>query len=822
MMKTIFLLFAMLALVGRGVAFDTTYAPDQHAVILAIQCDDRVDSQFVNLAREYSIPISFAPYSTAGATIIDYDSLYAKGGYTDAMVTLAAGYGMYFSTHAQRQSPTAYNAGGGDSLLAVWDAEQTWLKALIHASPGVSADLSSHVWTGHVNSPRVRALAKNYGYTWTRGALSNSKDLYLSANGWANSTGAEDFIAPAMLHRALVPSFSAYRLTNYAAAESLWQASTVADTTHLWKGTREALNVAASHNALIVLNIHPGWGAPHAETEADSIAEVWAGIPTTYAGLLDSIRFATRRGKAESSQFARDGRNDVSAYQLDYILRSAQYWADSTEDVDGVSRLCVVNLNEFMRNDHANFRNDNSSDTSAVSDWWAGGTGLTEAYWTSNTGLYARDPALDVNHKVYIDGTGDVKAGNGTHEYPLPRTAWDHLFNCDADFINVSGDTLTITTDSDFRCGNVDLDFGGLRLLTSSNATVNLYIGGTGANYYQHNITLRNGTFDNAASTNTNASLYIGQASSAVEDSLRAYDVTLYGMTFENGERPFVVSNSVNTVADSCFFTPGAGAASDETASSGVFQTSRAKNLLVRNSLIDMSDCGIQSVALYNFATLEDSLRFINNVVVLGNAGTSTDAHYAIRTDSDSTATNAMNLRYDGNYIANSQDTPGNFWRTDDGNQVYDADAFITWIKSDTDTYEPLKLYDSQGYAIGAFDYTSDVSDTLRFGGYKWAGSAQTGSHASIGPIQYAQPLITLTAAGNSTVQSYQVQTVGSAAQLYLNGFLSASDSTDASTFLKIERPRSYADQSAVDIILSSYEALPDSQKVLMKIGIAD
>lgn len=820
-MRQILFLIMLLASTALA-AFDTTPVPNQHAAIVSFQCDDRVDTQFVHIANEFGININFAPYRLGGTQIQDYDSNFtAASGYTDFAIRYGDDKGMSFAMHSQSNSPTVVVAGGRDSLTWIWDSEGEWLENVLTRGLAKTDErldpTLGYVWTGHVNSPEVRAMAMEHGFTYTRGNLSDSKDLYLSKSGWLSSTGGTPFPPACMTHRALIPSISMYRLTTAMVGDSLYQTSTASDTTHLWRGTLNFLNNMAAHNGFGVLNIHPGWGLPYSETEADTIVTSWVQIPDNYAGAADSILFGTRRGVT--------GRNDVSGYQLSYILKAMEWWSDSTADVDGVTRLCVPDLNAVMLNQQMNWRNDNSSDPDAVSDWSpskaAGST--TNDYWESNTGLYARDPALQINRVTYIDGSGTVKAGNGTAQYPLPAGAIMHLFNTKVVYTgHAVGDTLVLPRPS-WRGANVDVDFAGLTIEPSAVNATALMLDSTSTNVYLHNITLRNFTMDQLATTATTSGLHIGNSGSQQADSTRVTDVLIKGATFINGEQAVYAYNANRVTIDSCFFYPGLGAITDNGSTWPLFTGAYLKGGLVRNSVFDMNDSGGnagsgQSGAIQMVAHGLDSLRILNNVFLLGNSADTDDPQAVIRTPA---VNSSLKLRLSGNYISDAivGSTAAGKWLFTTGYAALSLSQLAdTLALYNSGVYVPVRNYRATGWGIGGYDYLTEHSDTLYWGGYTGPGTAQPERrYASIGPLLYTSgPQPYISAAQSAGFPAYSKKTLDQLVDLYeTRGILADSDPLDPTTYIPV-KPAALSDPAGLanqELFIESYMALPDSTR---------
>lgn len=728
-MKQLILLLVLLgSWAAQAANFDTVHEPGKHNAVVVFQCDDRVDSQFVNVANYHGIKINFAPYKVGGTTIIDYDSLYAKGEYTQSIITWAEGQGMTFATHASAQSPALVDTFGIDSLKNVFDSEGQWLRSRLATSQ--KENVLGHVWTGHVNNPITRAFAKDYGYTYTRGGWGNSKDIYLSAHGWLSPSGASAFYPTAMNHRALLPSCSMYRLTNGALADSLYQLSTVADTTNLWRGTLDFLNTLANRNGFAVLNIHPGWGGPHAETEADTLTESWAVITNTFAGSADSIRFNSRKGATT--------RNDVSAYQLDYILNAMEWWSDSVKDADGVSSLCIAEINQLVKGSSANWRNDNSSNWRSVSDWVTPASGTpTYAYWESNDGLYAKDPALDRARTVYVDGTGTVNAGNGTRQFPLPTRTWPYLFNCTVEFINHSaGDNYEGVAGQTVYTGNVTYNLNGLDMVESdSTDSIIEYDDSDG---YAKNVTWKNGGFKYASVKPHDdiPAIYLGKGQAFPDDSLSIEDFTLYGVTIDSTNTGLSSSATKNLVIDSCYIYTTDFDATD--VSYALFLTTTTKNPLIRNSYIsgEKADEGWYAIDTGGSTAddIADSARVINNILVVGAGSGGTQ--YLFRAASDSSAATYWKWRFDGNYYINNESSD-DIMRDIGGSRNITVAEWMAHLATAEPTFAPVRQVAFPG-SYAAFSVGTTVNDTIRYDGYTGAGSVQTTGYASIGPTKYS------------------------------------------------------------------------------------
>lgn len=795
----------LLLLACTGRAFDTVYSPGQHSAIISIQCDDTADTSFVNVAVEHGVTIDFAPYPYGG--VIDIDSNFVKGeAYKEFALRYAKDRGMTFSMHDQPQAPTIAGTYGRDSLITRWNNEKAWLRGVV----GGSGD-RGFVWVGHVTNPETRAMAREYGMKFTRGGITYSPDLYLAHVGRQTGTGAFGFPPLSMLHKILVPSCSMYRLTGYDSADSLKHASTAADSTYLFRGTVNFLNTLAANNAYAVWNIHPGWTGVHQETQADTIAaNTWVRVER-YGAAVDSIQFSKRRGNTS--------RNDVSSYQLDYILKAAQWWSDSTLAVDGVSRLCIANIQELMDSPSANMREDNSLDPDSVADTFTGGD---ETYWVSRDGLFAKDPALDRSRQYYVDGSGTVKAGNGTAAYPLPRTAWNDLFNCVATFVNVDGDTLNLVNPITGFGGEVDIDFGGL-IVTRTTDNANAFtFKPTSNSYYNKGVTWRNLTVDLDAGT-TGYAFQFGGATSALHDSLRTSDATIKGVTIKNGKFGIIASNVSNLVVDSCFVTPGAGAFSDVSGTILYSSGTINYNTLLRNSVWDLSDCGTSSMVM-DFATTlppDDSLRFVNNVVKLGNALDTDDLHWLIRTNNDSTANGAKKIRIAGTYIANSRvgALGPDIWASNQRGQNYDLAELTTYLAPGG--MGVSKSYIATGWAF-AYNHITNASDTTRFGGYTGTGSRETGLTASIGPSVFGYyPLVWTSGAVQGRAAAATLQGPWEVLSLVNNGVLTTSNETDTDTWFEI--PRIY-DESSLAVarsFLDAWEKWPAASQAKVRFKVS-
>lgn len=741
-MRQYMLLILLLLCARTALGFDTTPDPDKHWLYITVVLDDRADSQVVNVCNEFDIPLTIAPYQSAATQIIDYDSTdfngngtAAKGEYNDWLIGWAAEQGATFADHDQPQAPLTVATSGRNAMYNRWDTQNAWLKQQI--SRVQTPEVDGFVWVGHVNSPEVRAMAKVQGYNWTRGALANSKDLYLGNHGWESESGALPFLPPCMLHKSLVPSFSLYRLNSSGAVPQDTTAAgvpAVSDSAGWWDGVWTAFDQARRGNQFWVLNPHPGWGVPWAETESDTIATTWCHTPDG-----DSLRFATRRGVYS--------RNDVSPFQLSFILKRLKVIDDSLFAADGVRRICVVEMNSFMRDNAANWRTDDSSNPDAVSDWNPSiSSGLDNPYWQSNTGLYARDPELNINKTIYVDGSGTRTAGNGTQAFPLPASALPSLFNCKVKFVgHAVGDTLVLQRPL-WMTGNVDVDFAGLTITPASVNTSAFLIDSTGANVYLHNVTLRNFTLDGMATTATTPVFYVGSGTGVV-DSLRTTDFTIKGATFINAEDPLYIYNAKRAVVDSCFFLPGQGAITNNGITWALQTGAYCAGGVIRNSVFNMDDCGGGtgdaagsgvSGAIQMAGHAPDSLRIIDNVFILGNTADTDDYQAVLRTP----AVNAsLTARLSGNYIATSGvgTNASKVWLFTTG---YSAGTLAqladTMALYSSGAFVPTKNFLNTGYAIGAYSYLTNVSDTLRYGGYAGVGSAQYGNTtASIGPKLY-------------------------------------------------------------------------------------
>lgn len=825
MRQTLFLILLALACVSR--AFDTVYVPGQHSLVLPIQCDDRVDSQFVNIATDWGIVINFAPYVQAGNQITDQDSNFATGAYTDFAITYAQSAGMSFATHASDQSPGIVNTHGRDSLNAIFDYESNWLKSKLR-----SADHPiGHVWTGHVNSPETRAMARAHGYTYTRGSLAYSRDLYLGAYGWANNSAAAKMGPMCMLHRALIPSIP----TNTAFG-TLATDQAVTDTTGLWEAVYDFCTEAAGKNGFGVLNIHPGWGLPWAETESDTM--VVSTVTVAKYGTGDKTIKAR-------SRFGSNDRNDVSSYQLDYILAAMDYWDDSCYAADGVRRLCIPDLNVLMQATTPNWRNDNSSDPDDVSDWSAGKAAgsTTNDYFVSDTGLYAWDPALTpiAEKVIYIDGTGDVKAGNGTETYPLPWNSLNSLFNCTVEVTgHAAGDTLTLKEYHEPssgwvgtwfwtpRTGNVTYDLNGLTILAPSSASTTKAIvqydslGSAKGNYFNHNIEWHDGTFDFAAATGAIGAFTIGNTSSAEVDSLDQVDILLKGITFRKGVSMLKARGCKDVVVDSCFFVHNM-----TTAGCTSFMTGEiTKNALIRNSHFNLYDAGASSIVVDLNTTLEpaDSLRFINNIVILGDSSPTTSAHYLLRSTNatvDTTGTLANSLRFSRNYVVNNITgaSSANIWNDLARAAARPWSQFQARITAYNSGFSGTMFFPGPR---ASFNYLTQANDTLRFGGYAGTGANTENGNAWIGPSTYGYlPLLWTSGAIQGRPATATLAGPWEALKFVNAGILATSSATDPDTWFEI--PRIY-DESSLAVarsFLDAWEKWPSAAQAKVRFRVS-
>ena len=817
-MRHIFLLLLLLPLVARA-AVDNIPDPDKHWLYVGAVLDDRGDTTIVNVCREYNMPLMIAPYRLGGTQMIDIDSTdfdgdgsATKGEYAEFSLKWAAARGVKFANHDSAVSTAVVAAGGRDSMVTRWNAEHRWLRSLL---PSYAKDIDCYVWTGHVNSPELRVMAKRQGYGWTRGDIGYSRDLYLSAKGWELESGARSFLPPCMTHRSLVPSFSLYRLNSSGSVPQDTTAAgipAVSDSAGWWDGVYDAFMEGRKSNQLWVLNPHPGWNIPFAETEADTISEQWCHMPDG-----DSLRFATRRGAF--------GRNDVSGFQWSIILHRLKNIDDSLYAADGIRRICFVDMSDFINNPLANFRSDDSSDPDLVSDWTPAGGATSEPQWTSNNGLYAKDPALNRNHVIYVDGTGERTAGNGTLAHPLPHTALDHLFNCKVIFTGHSaGDSLEYD-ELTWRTGNVDVDFAGLTLLPATAGQEMFVLDTLSTNYYLHNITLRNFTMDQKATSASTPGIYFGPALETA-DSLRLSGATLKGVTCINGESAVYVYSSEDATIDSCFFKLGEGAIEDNSSTFAIRVGAESSNTLIRNSLFDYSDVGgntgsASGVAIYLVGHTPDSLRVLNNSFALGSAAQPTDIHKVLRVPADNSQ---LKLRFAGNYIANGStngDKEDVVWFNTPG-AAGTLEDFMDTLGVYESAFASTKNFEAS-FAAETFDYLEDASDTTRLAGYTGIGSKQTGAHASIGPaLTTDYPRVRVNSVSRSGIDENVQLTLYHAASLIDKGMLAPADSNDISTWFPVSVPRTDGERAQWEYLLSQYEAFPDSTKQRLKLVVKD
>lgn len=695
--------------------FDTELVPGQHNVLLTFQCDDRVDTQFVDIALEKGISVSFAPYRNF---VTDINGDFTGDPYFDEWsIGWARSLGMEFAIHDQPAAPALVDAFGRDTLRTRWDLQTEFVRQW----GGITEDDDpGFVWVGHQNRTELRAMAREYGFPWTRGGLARNEDLYLNGHGWGNPGGAAPFCPPIMYHRALVPSCSMYRLNTLGSAYP--HAGTVADTTGWWAGTHQFLDELASRGGVAVLNIHPGFTGPRRETVSRDSA---------YARDLllpngNRIHFRGRQGNP--------GRNDVSALQLDYILEAMAHWDSLKVDTEGVRRLVIMGTNRLLSDERIPWRMDNTADPDvAVANAWRSADSLATPYAS-----YHGDAALVpvAGFPVFVDGTGTVRAGLGTRDLPLPMGALNHLFNCTVVFTgHAPGDTLVLPADLAMRCGNVVFDLQGLVLLAANPALPLMeYMSAASQARYLHDVEWRNGVFDLAGNQST-AGVVLGDAASISVPVLRPSDIRLKGITFRNGADALWLRNVNRAQVDSCFFRsmPGVAGSTHVRGGSGLYAP------LVRNSVFDLDGAGSNSF-IFDFGNTatdnwEDSLSMVNNILITG-----TGSHFVIRmpshTNLDSTTVGRC-LRLGGSYVVNNRADGSTLLVS--GSPSGDLDDLReSVIRNRPDFGWPAAWL--TGPRPG-FDWAREPNDTLRFGGWTGPGSKQRGSTASIGPVLYVDPV---------------------------------------------------------------------------------
>lgn len=715
--RVLALLFFLMPLCGLATThrFDTRFEPGQHSVLVAFQCDDRVDSQFVNIAVEKGISICFAPYANTVTDINgDFDGAPMGEPYYDEWcIGWARGLGMEFAVHDQPAAPALVDAWGRDSLRSRWAMQTEFVTRHGGLLPG---ETPGFVWVGHQNRTELRAMAREYGFAWTRGNLARNEDLYLNGTGWGNPAGGAAFCPPVMYHKSLVPSCSMYRLNSLGSAFP--HGSTVADTTGWWAGVHAFLDDLSSRSGVAFLNIHPGYTNPRRETVSrDSAFARDLVLPNG-----NRIHFRGRQGEP--------GRNDVSALQLDLVLEAMAHWDSLQLARDGVRRLAIVANNALMADPRIPWRTDDTADPDlALAHAWSTADSLADPYFR-----FDGDPALVPVDRfpVYIDGTGTVRAGTGTAEFPLPAGAFNHLFNCTVRFTgHQPGDTLVLPPDPTLRCGNVVFDLDGL-VLRAGSPTLPLmeYMSSAAQARYLRSVEWRNGVFDMGGNTTT-AGLVLGDVASIPNTVLRPSGLRFRGIRFVNGADLLWLRNVHQAALDSCFFEclPGIAGSSHVRGGSGLFAPR------LRNCVFDLRGAGPGSTCL-DFAhsatdTWEDSLVAVNNILVTG-----TGAHTVIRIPShanlDSTGV-GRRLRLGGGYVVNNR-ADGSSLLVGGSTASSLGDLAASVARNQPGFTWPAPFL--TGPWIG-FDPLEDSSDTLKYGGWTGPGSRQRGTTASIGPLLY-------------------------------------------------------------------------------------
>lgn len=777
-------------------AFDTDYKKAQHNVLLSWTCDDRTDSQFVHLAVEYGFKMTFSPYRNF-VTDVNDDFASHDPYYDEWCIGYARSQGMDFGIHAQPNAVTILNSFGRDSVRAIWDSET----AFVRKWGGLTKQFPGFVWVGHNNNPELRAMARQYGFLWTRGLTgSKNADLYLNGGGWSNEAGGAGFYPPIMYHRAVITSCSMYRLNT--AGSSFLHGSTTADTTGWWGGTHAFLDSLSRKNGVAILNVHPGWTGSHRET--DSQGSTFARTVVVPNG--NTIIFDGRQGNT--------GRNDVSAYQIAYILEAMAHWDSLKVNTEGAKRICMLPMSQLMTHPDLPWRTDNSADPDLVlENAWSSADSIATPY-----AVFAGDPALTPKEefKVYVDASGTVKAGNGTAEAPLPFGAFKYLFNCTVEFVgHAPGGFRTIPYGTELRSGNVIYNLNGLTLKPTGTPGVWLkYMDASSSAHYIRDVTWQNGTFDFGASTSWGISL--GDATTYSSASYRPARVKFKGITFKNGKQDLYLQNVYQPEVDSCFFEGISGLASTYFLSGGY----QLYYPVIRNCVFDLSavgnsswvmDCG--SHATTNIAW-QDSIAFLNNIIKTG-----TGTHYLLRMPPDAALAAPMRsqIRLEGNYIvSNKAASPTTLLSHA---TLTTLASLATRISTDAPTFNWRRVNYEPG-AHTAFDPRTAVNDTLRWGGFTGPGSRATSQFAAIGAGSAAvPPQITLgTAARDAGVPDYAQLNLYQVARLAADRVV-ICDSLNTDTWIRVEAPVTPAEQAQAALVRQMYQDMPLATRQKLKLN---
>ena len=842
-MRHIFLLLLLLPLVARAASYpwETEYVAGRHYGAISINIDDRLDTTYVGVAEEHGVYFEFSPFRLGAIALQDYDSTFAKGKYGDEMIKWARLRGHRINVHAQPRADAVVFAGGLDSLRKIWDAEEGWVRRNLPMQ--YRNEKVDFTWVGHINGAQMRTYAMQRGsFSSTRGDGGYSRDLYLPYVGWESLSGAGPYPPIPMQFPDLFLSASMYR-TNTGGVVT--QDTTAAldgdpytlptDTTGHWNGAKNFARDLLSKNGYAVLNPHPAWissvAFPFGETIVDTFTWTdkvgdhtagfgWVSIPNDYDGNPDSIRYMGRQGHV--------GRNDTNPYVTDYVLHAFKWIADSIATVDSLdyNPLCITTQNQMAANASANLRHDVTHDYTAVAD--------TNAYWEStvpgvggNDGLFALNPGIDRNKIIYVDGTQEVKAGNGTAEFPLPWYCINHLFNCKIVITGHEvGDTLVVGNDTEMFCGNWTLDGQGITIVPTAAGNTALFLDGN--SYYHHGIQLLNLTLDGLGTSATDPILLVGSQTVGA-DSNSIVDMLLKGVTVHNSEVGVYLGACVGAIVDSCFFRTGGADLFTNGSNVELMIAGAAEDPLVRNSFFDTDSLGgatgTGSTAAIKFpAAQADSGRVLNCFFKLGSTGSraATDRHRALYTTLSGAE---LKLRFEGNYIVNNNGTadPADIWKHHDGTTY--RELSMAELADSLDGYgsgfTADRVYEPGAWA--GFDYTTQSNDTLRLAGYTGEGSLQTGMHASIGTIRTADyPRVRVSPVPRSGIDANVQLTLHRAADLFNKGLLAPADSNDISTWFPVSVPRTDGERAQWEYLLSQYEAFPDSTKQRLKLTVKD